>query len=114
MDEPKIVVSVFPDRVLLCYLVATICFGALSGLASLLGSDKVINPRVIAAYVVSGAICSFGVVLLLGERYGFSYFLVGISIFTGYKAFDVLAMVSMAVSSLVCKLIEITGGKKEG
>jgi len=99
--------------VLLCYIVATICFGALSGLASFLGSDKILSFRVLGAYVVSGSICSLGVVLLLGERYGFSYFLVGVSIFAGYKAFDVLAALSMAVSGLVSGLMKITSGRKE-
>ena len=87
------------------YLISALTLGALAALASLLGSDRVLEFRVVATYLLAGSIVSLGVILLLVEQYGFSYFLVGISIFAGYKAFDVLALISVGVTSLVKRFL---------
>lgn len=88
------------DVKVLGYMFAALTLGALSALAALLGSDRVLTWRVAFAYVISGALASLGVVLLAVERLGFSYFLVGLSIFAGYKAVDVLAAISLSVTKL--------------
>lgn len=87
------------------YLLTALTLGALASIASLLGSDKPLDIRVIVAYIIAGSIVSLGIVLLLVEQYGFSYFLVGTSIFAGYKAFDVLTLVSVGVSTLAKKYV---------
>lgn len=87
------------------YLICAVFLGALSALASLLGSEHVMTKRVIASYVIAGGVCSLAVVLLLVEQYGFSYFLVGAGILSGYKAFDVLALLSVAIRKLADKFI---------
>lgn len=87
------------------YFVISLFLGSLSAMASLLGSTAPLSKRVIGAYILSGGIVSLGIVLLLVERYGFSYFLFGTSIFAGYKAFDVLSLISVGVTSLVKRFI---------
>lgn len=88
------------------YLAAALTLGAMSAIASLLGDGtRALSWRVIVAYLLSGGLASMGLVLLLIEYYGFSYFLVGVAIFAGYKAFDVLAAISVAVTSLVKRIL---------
>ena len=87
------------------YLAVAMTFGALAAIAALLGSESPLTTRVVLAYVLSGGLAAGGVVLVLVEQYGFNYFLCGIGIFAGYKAFDILAMISMSVSNLVNKFI---------
>ena len=92
------------------YLMSALTLGAISSIASLLGSDRPLDARVVVAYIISGSIVSLGIVLLLVEQYGFSYFLVGTSIFAGYKAFDVLALISVGVTSFVKKFMSTKAG----
>lgn len=88
------------------YISVSSMLGLLSAFASLLGSgDQILNPRIVAAYLLAGALVSAGLTFLLAAQYGFSYFLLGISIFAGYKAFDMLAMIGIAVSSLVKRIL---------
>lgn len=86
------------------YLAVAMTLGALSAVAALLGSENPLTVRVVLSYLLSGGLAAGGVVLVLVEQYGFNYFLCGAGIFAGYKAFDILAMVSMALSTAVQKL----------
>lgn len=94
------------DQAKALYLVASLVLGGLGAMASLLGSEKPMEKRVIGYYILSGSLVSLGVVLLLIDQYGFSYFLVGVSIFAGYKAFDVLAIVGVALTQLLRKFFK--------
>jgi hypothetical protein len=110
MDLPPSVPSATDiDAQHLGYLAVAMTFGALSAMAALLGSESPLTPRVVMAYLLSGGLAAGGVVLVLVEQYGFNYFLCGIGIFAGYKAFDLLAMISMAVSSFVNKFLSKKG-----
>jgi len=91
------------DLKMVGYLSVVIMLGALSALASLLGSERVLDKRVIITYILSGGIVSLGIVLLLIDTYGFSYFLVGTAIFAGYKAFDLLAAGGVLLSKALNK-----------
>lgn len=73
------------------YFTGAFLFGGLSALASLLGSSQPLSHRVLVAYILSGGLVSLGIVTIAIVRYGPSSFLIGISIFAGYKAFDLLA-----------------------
>lgn len=89
----------------LVYLLSAFTFGALSALAALLGdASRVLTGRVIFAYIISGGLASVGLILLLIEKYGFSYFLVGVAVFAGYKAFDILAVISLTITKIAKKL----------
>lgn len=88
------------------YIATAMTLGALAAIAALLGSNNPLNLRGVIAYILSGGLAAGGVVLVLVEHYGFNYFLCGAGIFAGYKAFDILAMVSMGVSGLVQKFIK--------
>jgi drug/metabolite transporter (DMT)-like permease len=88
------------------YLVVAMTFGAMSAMAALLGSENPLSARVVAAYILAGGLASVGVVLVLVESYGFNYFLCGAGIFAGYKAFDLLAAISIGVSNVVSKFIK--------
>jgi hypothetical protein len=90
---------------MLLYLGAATTLGAVSGLAAVLGSSNALSVRAVLAYLTAGGLVALGVVLVLGERYGFSYFLCGVAIFAGYKAFDVLAGISLGVVLLVRKVL---------
>lgn len=95
------------DMRIFAYLLSALTLGALSAIANLLGDgNRILTPRVIAAYLLAGGLSSMGLVLLLIENYGFSYFLVGVAIFAGYKAFDVLTAVSVLVTKLVRKIFD--------
>ena len=88
------------------YLGAVVAFGSLAALAALLGDEsRKITSRVVFAYLVAGGLASAGVVLLLVESYGFSWFLLGVSVFSGYKAVDVLALCSHAIGLLLKKFL---------
>lgn len=84
----------------LAYYSAALMLGALSALANLLGSERVLNARIILAYILAGSLVSLGLVLLLVERYGQSPFLIGTAIFAGYKATDLLALGGLAVAKV--------------
>lgn len=87
------------------YLAVSLGLGAISALAALLGSERSLTWRVVSAYLIAGGLASVAVVLLLVEKYGFSYFLCGAGILAGYKSFDVLALLSLAISQLAKKYI---------
>jgi hypothetical protein len=90
----------------LAYLSASSALGLLSAFSALLGNiEKPLSPRVIAAYLIAGALVSLGITMFLVAQYGFSYFLLGVSIFAGYKAFDTLSMIGVAISTLVQRFI---------
>ncbi len=94
------------------YLTTALGLGAISAMASLLGDDeRKLTWRIVTAYLLSGGLASIGLVLVLVEWYGFSYFLVGVAIFAGYKAFDVLAIASWSVTKVVRKIIGETNRK---
>lgn len=89
----------------LMYLLSAFTFGSLSALAALLGdASRILTGRVIFAYIISGGLASMGLILLLIEKYGFSYFLVGVAVFAGYKAFDILAVISLTITKIAKKL----------
>lgn len=87
------------------YIVTSLCLGSLSAMASLLGSDQPLAPRIIATYLISGGVASAAVIFLLVEKYGFSYFLCGAGILAGYKATDVLAILSYAIAGFTRKFL---------
>lgn len=96
-DDPK-------TSVLILYYISSLCLGGLSALASLLGSQQVLNLRAILSYILAGGLVGLGTVLLLIEKYGPSPFLIGVSIFAGYKAFDVAAVVGVALMDLMKRI----------
>lgn len=87
------------------YLAVALTLGAVSALAALLGSDRVLTWRLVLSYLLAGGLASGVVILLLVEKYGFSYFLCGAGILAGYKSFDMLALLSLAISQLARKYI---------
>lgn len=89
----------------LAYLSVSAILGLLSAFASLIGSDKQLNARIVTAYLIAGALVSLGITMFLVSKYGFSYFLLGVSIFAGYKAFDILTLAGMAIAKLAQKII---------
>jgi len=99
----------------LAYYGSALVLGALAALASLMGSSKVINARVVITYCLAGGLVSLGIVLLLIERYGASPFLIGVSIFAGYKAFDIAALLGVAVTRLVERVlgVQVLESKKD-
>ena len=103
MDKPD---PLLVDLKTLIYFLVVIALGGLSAFASLLGSNRMLSWRTVLSYLIAGGVCSLGVVLLVVEWYGFSYSLTGLSIFAGYKAFDVLALVSAKVSGLTAKTLD--------
>lgn len=112
------------DMKTVAYIAVSSTLGVLSALAALLGNEeKALSFRTITAYLVAGGLVSCGVVFLLVQYYGFSYFLLGVSIFAGYKAFDSLSLIGLAVSNLVKRFLNAhhppkkedgEGDKKEG
>jgi len=94
------------DPRIFCYMLGIIAFGGVSALAALFSSEASLTPRVVVAYMLSGLISSGVVVLLLVERYGLSWFLVGIAILAGYKAVDFLAAGSLYVRKLIGKFVK--------
>jgi len=93
------------DWGIVLYLASSSTLGLMSALASLLGNDSQnLTWRAVAAYLIAGALVSLGLTFFLVAEYGFSYFLLGVSIFAGYKAFDTLAVIGMAVSEIIKKL----------
>jgi hypothetical protein len=94
------------DFDVILYLASSSTLGLISAFAALLGNEeKALSWRPVAAYLIAGALVSLGLTFFLAVEYGFSYFLLGVSIFAGYKAFDTLAIIGMAVSTLIQKLI---------
>lgn len=108
MDAPPPPEPLFPgtDTRVLVYLATSAMLGALSALASLLGSQRILSWRVVGAYTVVGGLVALGVTLVAVDKIGFSYFLVGISIFAGYKAFDLMAAISLRLSQIIPRLLE--------
>lgn len=76
----------------LAYYVIPVVLGGLASFANLLGSTRALAVRVVVSYILCGALVSLGVVLLMVEYYGQSPFLIGCSVFAGYKALDIMAM----------------------
>jgi hypothetical protein len=94
------------DLKIASYLAGAAMLGLLSALASVLGNEsKALTVRVICAYLLAGALVSAGITFLLVQHYGFSYFLLGVAIFAGYKAFDTLALIGIAISNLVKRFL---------
>lgn len=90
------------DAATLWYLATVVMFGALSAFAALLGdSTKQLSARAVAAYILAGAAAAWGVVTLLVDYYGFSWFLLGVSVFAGYKAVDFLTVIGAAISGAI-------------
>ena len=87
------------------YLLTALVLGSLSAVAALLGSVQPLSRRVVATYIVSGGASSTAVVLLLVDKYGFSYFLCGAGILAGYKATDVLALLSISITQFAQRLL---------
>lgn len=104
--EPIPTITTHIDWGIVMYLATSSTLGLISSLTALLGEDKrELNLRSVMAYLIAGAITSLGLTFFLVTQYGFSYFLLGVSIFAGYKAFDTLAMIGMALSNLYNKFI---------
>lgn len=98
--------TITPESEHIWYLSTALGLGAMSAIASLLGdNERKLTWRIVLAYIMSGGLASMGLVLVLVEWYGFSYFLVGVAIFAGYKAFDVLAIASWSLTKLVKRVI---------
>jgi hypothetical protein len=109
---PQVPPALF-DLKIIGYLVVASMLGLLSAFAALVGTEsKEITWRTMVAYTLAGALVSAGVTFLLVEAYGFSYFLLGVSIFAGYKAFDTLAIVGMATANIAKKVMELVSTKK--
>ena len=90
------------DANTLWYLSSVFILGSLSSIAALLGDKAaIVDSRAIAAYVIAGAMAALGIVLVLSNWYGFNYFLLGVSIFAGHTAVQVLALGSRLVSNLL-------------
>lgn len=104
LDVIPTVISV--DMSVLLYLASSSTLGLISALAAVLGNEeKELTWRAVAAYLIAGALVSLGLTFFLAAQYGFSYFLLGVSVFAGYKAFDTLAVIGVAISSLVKRFI---------
>ena len=101
------------DANTLWYLSAVFVLGSLSSIAALLGDKAaVIEPRTICAYVIAGAMAALGIVLVLSYWYGFNYFLLGVSVFAGHTAVQVLALGSRLVRNLLKTRIEESSKNK--
>jgi len=87
------------------YLLTALVLGSLSAIAALIGSEQVLSRRVVVSYILSGGAASTTVVLLLVDKYGFSYFLCGAGILAGYKATDVLALLSISITQFAQRLL---------
>jgi len=87
------------------YLLVALTLGSLSAIASLMGSDQPLSRRVVWSYLLSGGAASSAVVLLLVDKYGFSYFLCGAGILAGYKATDILALLSVSITQFAQRLL---------
>ena len=112
VSPSKLAEDLSPESRHIWYLTTALGLGAISAMASLLGDDeRQLTWRIVTAYLLSGGLASMGLVLVLVEWYGFSYFLVGVAIFAGYKAFDVLAIASWSVTKVVRKVIGETNRK---
>jgi hypothetical protein len=94
------------------YILTALSLGSLSSLANLMGSDRQITFRVVLAYVLVGGLCSAGLVMLAVERLGASYFVIGLSVFAGYKAFDLMAGISSALTIVAKKFLNQGSDKK--
>ena len=107
MDDPSgPLTPLAADLRVMLYLAASSTLGLMSALASVLGNDgQELTCRVIAAYLIAGALVSTGLTFILVQYYGFSYFLLGVSIFAGYKAFDTMAFVSLGINNLVKRFL---------
>lgn len=92
---------------MMIYMGMASLLGALSAVASLLGSDRPLTARIFSAYLISGGLVSLGVVLLAGDLYGYSPFLVGVAIFAGYKSFDSLTALASAATALLRKVFNL-------
>jgi hypothetical protein len=105
-DAAKPMSPIMADIREIAYLSTSAGLGLLSAFASLMGGDKALTPRIVVAYLIAGALVSVAVTMFLIVEYGFSYFLLGVSIFAGYKAFDTLAMIGLAISKLITRLTD--------
>lgn len=91
----------------LVYMGAAMTLGSIAALAALLGSkDVTLSARSVAAYLITGGVCSLGIVLLLVEQYGFSYFLVGVAFLSGYKAVEVLTLLGAVAAKFLSSFLE--------
>jgi hypothetical protein len=105
LDSVSPIISVDVSAVL--YLASSSTLGLISAFAALMGDErKKLTWRAVTAYLTAGALVSLGITLFLVEEYGFSYPLLGVSIFAGYKAFDTLAVLGMAVGTAVSSLVK--------
>lgn len=88
------------------YVAVSSMLGILSALAALLGNEeKALSLRTITAYLVAGGLVAAGLTFLLVHHYGFSYFLLGVSIFAGYKAFDLMSFAGIVITGLVKRFL---------
>ncbi len=94
------------------YILTALSLGSLSSLANLMGSERVLSCRVVVAYILVGGLCSAGLVLIAVERLGASYFVIGLSVFAGYKAFDLMAGISSALTLVAKKFLNQGSDKK--
>lgn len=104
LDDPSYVI----ER--LWYFASVLLLGSIAAISSLLGSRDNISIRAIWTYALSGGLVALGLTLLLAESYGFSFFLMGVAIFAGYKAVDVLTGVSALITDFVRKFFEVMSG----
>lgn len=101
-----------PMFVNLVYVGTAAIMGSLSCLASLLGNDQPLSIRNVLSYVLAGGIVSAAVVLVTIDKFGASYFTVGLSIFAGYKAFDVLALGGNLGKAVIEVILKASSDKK--
>jgi hypothetical protein len=94
----------------LWYFASVLLLGSIAAISSLLGSRDNISVRAVWTYALSGGLVSLGLTLLLAESYGFSFFLMGVAIFAGYKAVDVLTGVSALITDFIRKFFEVMSG----
>ena len=112
--SPQLPPNLFSDLRTIGYIVLSALLGLISAFAALLGAEgKIVTWRIVGAYILSGAVVSAGLTFVHVETYGFSYFLLGISTFAGYKAFDILAIAGVAVGALAKKLVGQSNSDKK-
>jgi hypothetical protein len=107
MDDPiGPLTPLAADLKVMLYLAASSALGMMSALASVLGNEgQVLSCRVVCAYLIAGGLVAAGITFMLIQYYGFSYFLLGVSIFAGYKAFDTMAFISLSITGLVKRFL---------
>lgn len=79
------------------YYAAAVALSGLSSFTKLLGSKAKLSARVVTTYLLCGALVGGGIVLLFEAKFGRNAYLMGMALFAGYTALDIIAIVSVAI-----------------